>query len=91
MIKRMVELFLEDNGGDWLQTKEDISSLFQEIKYPVQILLAFDNMAIDNNICPNCGKEIITKEYEEFRGDFMGSPCYESIYEIYCPNCGEEL
>lgn len=90
MIKRMVELFLEDNCGDWLQTKEDISSLFLEIKYPFQILLAFDNMAMENNICPNCGGDITIKEYQESR-DFMGSPCYESIYERYCPHCGEEL
>lgn len=90
MIKRMVELFLEDNCGDWLQTKEDISSLFQEIKYPFQILLAFDNMAMENNICPNCGGDITIKEYQESR-DFMGSPCYESIYERYCPHCGEEF
>lgn len=86
----MVELFLEDNCGDWLQTKEDISSLFQEIKYPFQILLAFDNMAMENNICPNCGGDITIKEYQESR-DFMGSPCYESIYERYCPHCGEEF
>lgn len=86
----MVELFLEDNGGDWLQTKEDISSLFQEIRYPFQILIAFDDMAMDNNICPNCGKDIITEEHRESR-DFMGSSCYESIYERYCPNCGEEF
>lgn len=86
----MVELFLEDNCGDWLQTKEDISSLFLEIKYPFQILLAFDNMAMENNICPNCGGDITIKEYQESR-DFMGSPCYESIYERYCPHCGEEL
>ena len=91
MIKRMVELFLEDNCGDWLQTKEDISSLFLEIKHPFQILIAFDNMAIENNICPSCGEEIITKEHEEPRGDFMGSPCYESMYERYCPSCGEEF
>lgn len=90
MIKRMVELFLEDNCGDWVQTKEDISSLFQEIKYPFQILLAFDNMAMENNICPNCGGDITIKEYQESR-DFMGSPCYESIYERYCPHCGEEF
>lgn len=90
MIKRMIELFLEDNCGDWLQTKEDISSLFQEIKYPFQILLAFDNMAMENNICPNCGGDITIKEYQESR-DFMGSPCYESIYERYCPHCGEEF
>lgn len=90
MIRRMVELFLEDNCGDWLQTKEDISSLFQEIKYPFQILLAFDNMAMENNICPNCGEDITIKEYQESR-DFMGSPCYESIYERYCPHCGEEF
>lgn len=90
MIRRMVELFLEDNCGDWLQTKEDISSLFQEIKYPFQILLAFDNMAMENNICPNCGGDITIKEYQESR-DFMGSPCYESIYERYCPHCGEEF
>lgn len=90
MIKRMIELFLEDNCGDWLQTKEDISSLFLEIKYPFQILLAFDNMAMENNICPNCGGDITIKEYQESR-DFMGSPCYESIYERYCPHCGEEL
>lgn len=90
MIKRMVELFLEDNCGDWVQTKEDISSLFLEIKYPFQILLAFDNMAMENNICPNCGGDITIKEYQESR-DFMGSPCYESIYERYCPHCGEEL
>ena len=86
----MIELFLEDNCGDWLQTKEDISSLFQEIKYPFQILLAFDNMAMENNICPNCGGDITIKEYQESR-DFMGSPCYESIYERYCPHCGEEF
>ena len=86
----MVELFLEDNCGDWLQTKEDISSLFQEIKYPFQILIAFDNMAMENNICPNCGGDITIKEYQESR-DFMGSPCYESIYERYCPHCGEEF
>lgn len=86
----MVELFLEDNCGDWVQTKEDISSLFQEIKYPFQILLAFDNMAMENNICPNCGGDITIKEYQESR-DFMGSPCYESIYERYCPHCGEEF
>lgn len=90
MIKRMIELFLEDNCGDWLQTKEDISSLFQEIKYPFQILIAFDNMAMENNICPNCGGDITIKEYQESR-DFMGSPCYESIYERYCPHCGEEF
>ena len=90
MIKRMIELFLEDNCGDWLQTKEDISSLFLEINYPFQILLAFDNMAMENNICPNCGGDITIKEYQESR-DFMGSPCYESIYERYCPHCGEEL
>ena len=90
MIRRMVELFLEDNCGDWLQTKEDISSLFQEIKYPFQILIAFDNMAMENNICPNCGGDITIKEYQESR-DFMGSPCYESIYERYCPHCGEEF
>ena len=90
MIRRMVELFLEDNCGDWLQTKEDISSLFLEIKYPFQILLAFDNMAMENNICPNCGGDITIKEYQESR-DFMGSPCYESMYERYCPNCGEEF
>ena len=90
MIRRMVELFLEDNCGDWLQTKEDISSLFEEIKHPFQILIAFDNMAIENNICPNCGEGIIIKEHQESR-DFMGSPCYESIYERYCPHCGEEL
>ena len=90
MIKRMIELFLEDNCGDWLQTKEDISSLFLEIKYPFQILLAFDNMAMENNICPNCGGDITIKEYQESR-DFMGSPCYESMYERYCPNCGEEF
>lgn len=86
----MVELFLEDNCGDWLQTKEDISSLFQEMRYPVQILLAFDNMAMENNICPNCGRDITIKEYQESR-DFMGSPCYESMYERYCPSCGEEF
>ena len=90
MIKRMVELFLEDNCGDWVQTKEDISSLFQEMRYPFQILLAFDNMAMENNICPNCGGDITIKEYQESR-DFMGSPCYESIYERYCPHCGEEF
>lgn len=90
MIRRMVELFLEDNCGDWLQTKEDISSLFQEMRYPVQILMEFDNMAIENNICPSCGEGIVTKEHQELRS-FMGSPCYESIYERYCPHCGEEF
>ena len=60
------------------------------MRYPFQILLAFDNMAMENNICPNCGEDIAIKEYQESR-DFMGSPCYESIYEKYCPHCGEEL
>ena len=90
LIKRMVELFLEDNNGDWIQTKEDMEYLFAEIKYPFQILIAFEDMAISNNICPSCGGEIITKEHEEFRGDFMGSNCYEVMYERFCPNCGEE-
>ena len=70
----MVELFLEDNGGDWLQTKEDISSLFEEIKYPFQILIAFDNMAIDNNICPRCGGTLIERNGKY--GAFMGCSNY---------------
>lgn len=40
-------------------------------------------------ICNNCGKTFDEPaSWRESRGEFWGSPCYETLYG--CPFCGDE-
>ena len=42
--------------------------------------------------CRKCGKsfyesEIITNSWREYRGEYFGTPAYETVSEDHCPFC----
>jgi hypothetical protein len=60
----------------------------------IEILKSFDedklrDYGIKNDICVNCGGDLILHRWEESRPEFWGFPCREEMCEIICVECGE--
>ena len=89
-IRELIELILDANGGDWVQTKNDIDNFFVQFKLSAyQLVAEFEELALDNNLCPNCCSELqVVDTYEEDRGEFWGEPVTETMNIAGCPNCG---
>lgn len=89
-ISDLVELILENNGGDFRQTAEDIGDLYMQLKLaPSRLLGEFEDICFSENKCSNCGGDLELKTYKEDRGEFQGFECKETMIELYCPDCGE--
>lgn len=87
-IREFIELILDANGGDWVQTKDDIDNFFVQFKLSAyQLVAEFEEFALENNKCPNCGSDLEYEAYEEDRGEFQGFECKEIMHECYCPKC----
>ena len=89
-IRELIELILDANGGDWVQTKNDIDNFFVQFKLSAyQLVAEFEELALDNNLCPDCCSELqVVDTYEEDRGEFWGEPVTETMNIVGCPNCG---
>ena len=89
-IRELIELILDANGGNWVQTKDDIDNFFVQFKLSAyQLVAEFEELALDNNLCPDCCSELqVVDTYEEDRGEFWGEPVTETINILGCPNCG---
>lgn len=45
--------------------------------------------ALDNDVCYECGNELVWHTWNEDRGEFWGFPCKEEMSELTCRVCGE--
>ena len=45
--------------------------------------------ALNHDICYECSGELIWHTWNEDRGEFWGSRCYEQMSELKCRDCGE--
>ena len=87
-IRELIELILDANGGDWVQTKDDIDNLYLQVKLtPYALIKEMEEFALENEKCPNCGHELNFYNYVEDRGECQGIPVKEIMHEGYCPNC----
>ena len=87
-IRELIELILDANGGDWVQTKDDIDSFFIQFKLSAyQLVAEFKEFALENDRCPDCGHELGFYTYTEDRGECQGIPVKEVMHERYCVNC----
>lgn len=44
-----------------------------------------------NEQCPICGSNLWLRRYDEYRGEYWGQPCYETMREKICIKCGKEV
>jgi len=44
---------------------------------------------LEKDICPLCGGMISIHRWNEDRGEYWGSRCYEEMTELQCESCGE--
>ena len=87
-IRELIELILDANGGDWVQTKDDIDNFFVQFKLSAyQLVAEFEEFALENNRCPNCGNEMDYYTYVEDRVECQVLPVKEVMHERYCVNC----
>ena len=87
-IRELIELILDANGGDWVQTKDDIDNFFVQFKLSAyQLVAEFKEFALENDRCPDCGHELGFYTYTEDRGECQGIPVKEVMHERYCVNC----
>ena len=87
-IRELIELILDANGGDWELTKDDIDNFFVQFKLSAyQLVAEFEEFALENDRCPDCGHELEFYTYTEDRGECQGIPVKEIMHEGYCPNC----
>lgn len=87
-IRELIELILDANGGDWEQTKDDIDNFFVQFKLSAyQLVAEFEEFALENDRCPDCGHELRFCTYTEDRGECQGIPVKEVMHERYCVNC----
>ena len=87
-IRELIELILDANGGDWVQTKDDIDNLYLQVKLtPYALIKEMEEFALENEKCPNCGHELNFYNYVEDRGECQGITVKEIMHECYCPNC----
>ena len=87
-IRELIELILDANGGDWVQTKDDIDNFFVQFKLSAyQLVAEFKEFALENDRCPDCGHELGFYTYTEDRGECQGIPVKEIMHERYCNNC----
>ena len=89
-IRELIELIHENNDGDFKQTLEDVEEIYLQMKLcSYQIISEFEELALDNNLCPDCCSELqVVDTYEEDRGEFWGEPATETMNILGCPNCG---
>ena len=87
-IRELIELILDANGGDWVQTIDDINYLYSQIKLtPYALVKEMEEFALENDRCPDCGHELEFYTYTEDRGECQGIPVKEVMHERYCVNC----
>lgn len=48
-----------------------------------------DDYAIEHDICPFCGGELVIYKYKERRPDYWGFPAWEEMCNLMCSGCGE--
>lgn len=48
-----------------------------------------EEYADNNNLCSQCLTKLEENSYVEYRGECHGFESYETMYEYYCPVCGE--
>ena len=56
--------------------KKYINKLFEEL----------EDFSSSKHLCPLCSGRLITKSYEESRGEYQGLNCSETMYERECSN-----
>ena len=87
-IRELIELILDANDGDWELTKDDIDNFYVQFKLSAyQLVAEFEEFALENDRCPDCGHELGFYTYTEDRGECQGIPVKEIMHECYCPKC----
>lgn len=85
-----IKSYCED---DLKETVEETNDLIGQIlnnprKFAYNLSKELEEFCDIQDICTNCGNELETITYEEDRGEYLGSPCSETITYKKCPNCG---
>lgn len=83
-----------DNNRDEI---EDVLNEFikefneDKFKYISNIKIIYDDLCIEENICPICGNNLKTYSELESRGEYFGYQCSEKVNEVRCETCGFTL
>lgn len=90
IIKEFIETRYEQNDYNAKDTYEDIKELIEEIRNdPDKLANALERnleeFCEEEEICELCGAPLGYSTYEEPH-EYMGSECFETMVELYCPN-----
>ncbi|HBJ1650906.1 TPA: hypothetical protein LA460_000125 [Clostridium botulinum] len=82
-------------NNDLKITTEEINELIGKIlnnprNFTYNLSRELEEFCNKENICSNCGTELKTTTYDEYRGEYLGKYSFERVTYNKCPNCGLE-
>ena len=88
--KEFIDMKYEQNDYNIRDTYEDIKELIEEIRNDPDKLAKtlernLDEFLEEQEACKLCGTSLGYSTYEEPH-EYMGSECFETMAEPYCPN-----
>ena len=75
---------LEDRGLLPSEIVEKLNNTLKD-KYNSEIILK--EYAVNKNICPRCGDDLVLQTWKESRNEHFGCVCEEEMSELKCENC----
>ena len=86
-LNELVELILEKNGNDYEQTKADIDDIYLQMKLcPYSIIGEFEELALSQERCPECGALLECESSSELR-EYEGRLVVEKLTKRVCSKC----
>ena len=85
-----IEMYCNDNVSDIIDCTNDLLDNLRTNF--TSFVTALDELvkeyADDNNCCPLCGEQLMTKTHKE-KSEYQGCEVEEDTYEKECRSCGE--